>query len=746
MDRDELDLEHILAEFSPRAAASPEEGPPEPARSPAAKPVPEPEPVSEPAFEPEPAPEPVLEPDREPIPAPAERTRPPKEPKKPREKREREEERHRRKLFGAPEPKKREIVHLDEKVIAFPEEDGSVTRRIGKLMERADEYAEQMFPADDIPDDPEREKRERLLPGVDWEEEPTHASPAQKRHRARHPRPDLPPMQLAARYKKGLGFLHTRTVLAFLLAAVQIYWMLAFTQGWPLPPFGPLEDQVVNGPLRYQLSAMLLAASALLAADVLAKGALSLIKLHLEWETVLLFAVAAAMVDALTMPALGTREGEMPYCGVVALAVFFALWGKFLRRRALRQSCRVAGSATEPYLVTLEEKFWNNADAYAKASFDTEKGKASAGYGSQVQEPDGITRFQHIAAPVVILLSGVCSMLASIGQQKPELFFWCLSATLTAGCGLTAFLAFPMPFASVAGRLAKVGAALAGWDGYRPGKGTQGVVLTDGDLFPPGSVSLNGIKMCGEMSLETAASYTATLIRETGSGMEKPFSDLLRTQGTIYRKVTQVMFHEGGVSGVIGGRQVLVGSAAFMEIMRVELPQGLRVKNAVFCAVSGELEAIFALNYRLHPAIRPAIESLIANRLNPILATRDFLIIPDMLRQRFKLPVDKMEFPNLDRRRELSEPGRKTDALLAAVLCREGLGPYADAVVGGKRLVTAAGLGAVFSLLGSLMGIGLAFYLVSAGAFASLSAGTVLVYLLLWLVPGALISSWTCRY
>ncbi len=460
----------------------------------------------------------------------------------------------------------------------------------------------------------------------------------------------------------------------------------------------------------------------------------------MEWETVLLLAVAAAVTDALTMPILGTRGGEMPYCGVVALAVFFALWGRFSRRRAMRQSCRVAGSATEPYLVTLEEKFWDNADAYTKTSGE------SAGYGSQVQGTDGIAHAQHIAAPVVVLLCGLCSLLASVGREKPELFFWCLSATLTVGCGFAAFLAFPIPFSAVVSRLAKAGAALAGWDGYRPGKGGKGVVLTDGDLFPPGSVTLNGIKLCGEMSIETAASYTATLVRETGSGMEKPFSDLLRTQGTIYRKVTRVMFHEGGVSGVIGGRQVLVGSAAFMEIMHVELPQGLKVKNAVFCAVSGELEAIFALNYRLHPAIRPAIESLIANGLDPILATRDFLVIPDMLRQRFKLPADRMEFPNLDRRRELSEPGRRSDVPLAAVLCREGLGPYAEAVVGGKRLVAAATLGMAFAILGSVIGIGLAFYLVSAEAFASLSAGTMLVYLLLWLAPGALIGNWTCRY
>lgn len=743
MDQDELDLEHILAEFSPRPAASPaedgENGPEErPAPEPekqepeAAQPETEARPPEEP--QPQPEPEPAEEPPVEPSP---EEPEPESEPENRKEKPEKKEKKPRHKLFEAKKPA---VNYVGENVIQFPEEDTSVTRRVGKLFEKADAYAEQMFPADDDPDETERERREQLLPGVDWEEEPTHVPPARKRHRDRVPKPDVPPIQLAARYKRGLGFLHTRTVLAFLLAAVQIYWMLALPQGWPLPPFGPFENDLVNGPLRYQINAVLLGLSALVGLDVLGKGLTCLIKLQMEWETVLLFAVAAAVGDALSMPALGDRGGQMPYCGVVALAIFFALWGRFLRRRALRQSCRVAGSATQPYRVTLEEKFWDNADAYAKNSGE------NTGYGSQVQGSDGLTRAQHIAAPLILLLCVVCSLFVSVGRNQPGLFFWSLSATLTAGCGFTAFLTFSMPFSSVVSRLAKVGAALAGWDGYRPGKGEQGVVLTDGDLFPPGSVTLNGLKLCGELSIETAASYTATLIRETGSGMDKPFSDLLRTQGTIYRKVTRVMFHEGGVSGVIGGRQVLVGSAAFMEIMHIELPQGLKVKNAVFCAVSGTLEAIFALNYRLHPAIRPAIDSLIANHLNPILATRDFLVIPDMLRQRFKLPVDKMEFPNLDRRRELSEPGRQSDALLAAVLCREGLGPYAEAVVGGKRLVSAALCGGAFALLGSLAGIALAVYLVAAGAFASLSAGTVLVYLLLWLVPGALVSSWTCRY
>lgn len=125
-----------------------------------------------------------------------------------------------------------------------------------------------------------------------------------------------------------------------------------------------------------------------------------------------------------------------------------------------------------------------------------------------------------------------------------------------------------------------------------------------------------------------------------------------------------------------------MGSASFMHLMEITLPQGLNVKNAVFCAIDGELAGIFALNYTLHGALEPSLNSLIRNRVTPVMATRDFNLIPAMLRQRFKLPVDKMEFPAVERRRELSDEEQPHSDILTAVLCREGVAPYSEAVVG----------------------------------------------------------------
>ena len=117
-----------------------------------------------------------------------------------------------------------------------------------------------------------------------------------------------------------------------------------------------------------------------------------------------------------------------------------------------------------------------------------------------------------------------------------------------------------------------------------------------------------------------------------------------------------------------------------------------------------------------------------------------------MLRQRFKLPVEKMEYPPVERRAELSDEEQEHSDILTAVLCREGIGPYSEAVVGGRRLRRAVRASAVLSCVGAVIGVLLAFYLTFVEAYASLSPFNLLVFLVMWLVPAPLISGWVNRY
>ena len=623
---------------------------------------------------------------------------------------------------------------VEDNVLDFPEEaagpeESPLTQGINRLLKKADDYAEHMFEEEGMEDDTAVRRAEEFIPGTDEEEEPSPRRRERKPRKEPPPAPDLPPADLAKRYGKGLKGMRLRATLVLLLFLPALYLTL---EVFPHP-------QALTPELRVLALAGVQVLAMLLGLDVLFRGLFGLLRLEFGMDTLLLFASAATLADALTMFKLDPREGQMPYCAAIVLGISLLLRGTYRKRRGLRLACKTAAAASHPYLVTLDEGKWNGRDTYAKWSGDP------VGFGRQMQASDGAQRIFRRICPLLFIASMLLSIVASIGRGAPERLLWCLSATLTASASLSGALCFGQPWLTLCQRLSKSGAAIAGWDGVTA-TGGSGILVTDSDLFPPGCVSLNGIKIFGDFPAEKVVADTATLIRESGCGLDKPFHDLLRAQGAIYRRVSNFFCYEGGLSGVIRNEQVLVGSADFMRLMEIALPPGLHVKNAVFCAIDGELAGIFALNYTLHGTVDPALTSLIRNRVSPVMATRDFNLTPAMLRQRFKLPVDRMEYPAAERRVELSDEDQLHSDILTAVLCREGIGPYSEAVVGAARLRRAVRTSAVLASLGAVVGLILAFYLTFVGAYASLSASNLLVFLIMWLVPTPLISGMVNKY
>ena len=104
-----------------------------------------------------------------------------------------------------------------------------------------------------------------------------------------------------------------------------------------------------------------------------------------------------------------------------------------------------------------------------------------------------------------------------------------------------------------------------------------------------------------------------------------------------------------------------------------------------------------------------------------------------------------MEYPDLTDRVALSE-AEEDRGLPRALLLREGLLPYAEAVVGSRRLRTAVRRASWLSLAGSAAGVLLTAYLVSLQKFDLLTPLSLMVFLLLWTLPVLLMSDWTGRY
>ena len=132
------------------------------------------------------------------------------------------------------------------------------------------------------------------------------------------------------------------------------------------------------------------------------------------------------------------------------------------------------------------------------------------------------------------------------------------------------------------------------------------------------------------------------------------------------------------------------------------------------------------------------------SRMMPILASRDPNITPGLLHRKFYKKV-KVEYPDLSTRVALSEAELDRGAP-RALLLREGLLPYAEAVVGSRRMCSAARRCTGLSLLGSALGTLLAFYLTSLSEYRLLTPLSLVAFLLLWVLPVLVMSDRVGRY
>ena len=472
--------------------------------------------------------------------------------------------------------------------------------------------------------------------------------------------------------------------------------------------------------------------TALLCRHVFLKGFGMLRRRRCVAELLVSLSVLASGLDC-ALRLLGGGAGEvMPYAPVSCLGLIFAQWG--VRRESKGNYDMLRAAAVDddpPYLVT------NTPQGACK-----QRGSVP-GFFTTAARSDAATLWQTALLPVFLVAAVAFALLGSVGQERGGDFLLNLSAILPAAATFSLPLCWALPWSKLSEHLQKTGCAVAGWSGAQKISAQRRMIVTDTDLFPPGTVQLNGRKLFAETQ-ERAVSLAASMARAAGSGLERLFNSMVRSEGGRYEKVDDFSFYEeGGWSGVIKGESVLMGGAAFMRKMNVRLPADVNLKTGVFLAVDKELAAAFAVKYSPAENVDFALKMMQRSRIQPILASRDPNITPSLIKRKFSRGAH-MEYPSLSERIALSEAEKDRD-LPRALLFREGLLPYAEAVAGSLRLCKAVRRASALSLLGSWAGTLLTFYLTSLGAYELMNPLALEVFLLLWTLPVLLLSDWIGR-
>lgn len=462
--------------------------------------------------------------------------------------------------------------------------------------------------------------------------------------------------------------------------------------------------------------------------DVCLSGVIALLRFRFDQYSMLFLALCAVVADAF----FAVAEGRTPFCTVASILLLLALWGRDLLYDARRRSLRAISNMDEPVAAIREEKAWHGYDCIFRAPGDAEQ------FAVQLEMPDAGSRIMRVWAPVMTAVTLALSVLTSL--RTGEHFLWAWSAMLLASFPAGILIACAKPFSALARRLYRAGAAIAGWQGARILSGEAGLIVEDADLFPPQNVTQGGMKLYGSRPAPMVIGYANAVVQTAGSGLVPLFEQMMHDQnGRRYTVDTFRRYEGGGLGATIRGDVVLMGSIAFMKLMRVRVPEGTRLKQAVYLSVNGELTAVFALNYAPAESVRAGLSAVLrAGSLVPVLATRDFMITPQFLKLRYKIPPEHIEFPIVEERARLSSQEIPRTGPQGALMARSSFASFAGSVVSARTLRGAAIIAMIVALAGSVLGTALMFFLTFLGSSFSASCWNLFLYTVLWLIPGLL--------
>ncbi len=318
-----------------------------------------------------------------------------------------------------------------------------------------------------------------------------------------------------------------------------------------------------------------------------------------------------------------------------------------------------------------------------------------------------------------------------------------MAGALLLSMPATAFLSYTAPERILSKRLYKLGTVLSGWRGCKAATGELVFPVQSEDIFPQGFAKFNGVKFFGNSDPDMVVAYAASLVEAEGGGLSPLFLKLMRARACRRRPVEDLHAYEGGITALVDGDPVSLGDMDFMRRMDVKIPGDTRIPHAVYIAINGVASGVFAVNYNVSKSSAAGLRTLCSYKdLDPVLVSNDFALTEELLCKKFSGAMERLLRPEREVRLGMAQVAAPEDAQLVALTTRGGLAQRAFAVTGARALEKTAKTSAWIHILGGVIGLVAALVLAWVGGIHVLTPGNLLVYWLLWMIPGWLSTQW----
>lgn len=474
--------------------------------------------------------------------------------------------------------------------------------------------------------------------------------------------------------------------------------------------------------------------SALLGSHLMVDSLTDLLKGRFTVNTLLTITFGVCMLDGI----LCLMEQRVPCCAAFSLEMTIALWARLQRRNTETAQMDTLRKATRLNGIIKAEHYFEGQDGLLRTEGQVDDFMEVYRKSPTPEVAQSVYAFLSLIACVGIAVFSGALHGFSMGVQI-------LSTSLLVAVPASFFVTITRPMAILETRLHMVGTVLCGWEGVKDLCGKAAFLLNDLDLFPQGSTKFNGVKFYGDRNPDDVVSYTASVMMAAGGGLVPAFRQLLKSRSAnAYRVENFRYYEEGGIGGDVRGESVLMGTLDFLQDMGVHIPEGTMVSQAIYAAIDGQLCVVYAISYAKMRSASAGLVTLCGYRkLTLLKKPGDFMLTENFLGSKFGIKTSRIRFLDREESTALEQFRPDPNEPVLALTTRDELISTAYAITGARALRQATRLGMAIHLIGGILGLVIMLVLGYLGSVELLTPTNVLLYQLIWAVPGLLVTEWT---
>lgn len=471
-------------------------------------------------------------------------------------------------------------------------------------------------------------------------------------------------------------------------------------------------------------------------------------------------AVAAVAVGVQTVLAAffptELADGTLHLYGVLLAAILFVnSAGKLCMIRRIHSNFRFVTSREQKYSVRLYDDY-NTSLKMAKDAV-AEKPviayQCRAGFLKRFLElsyhPDPSESMSQLLAPIGLIASLVlCIACLLITRSVPT----AVSAFAAACCACVAvsnMVAVNLPISRLCKTARRAGAMVVGYEAVEQMGTVNAVVVDAEELFPRGTVVLEGIKTFGNRAgAEEAIMAASALVKEAGGPLSGVFDQVISENEEALPQVERFAYEdEGGIAGTVDGKAIYIGSRALLMNHGIEAPAREEEtqytsgnKSVIYIARDNAIAALLVLTYAADRRRKNELQRLEDSGISVLVRTTDPNVTAALISRLFGIDtasVRVLDGATADTAGKLmGEEIPRADALVATKGRMESMMNVISACVEQKRTVS---LVVAIQNAAVILGFVLVAFLACFGGMAQLSSLVLFLFQAFWLAVVLLI-------